>query len=114
MAEGRVDPARALGLPYDGVKTPQVKGREREVKMAKDRGARPHPMSGAGRIKDDASDDQTQYEFKSVGKKHTLDGWALDGLFVRAIRQGKTPIYVVEFEDAQIVATITLERKPRG
>ena len=105
------DPARALGLPYDGKRTPQVEGRRAEKRMAKERGARAHPMSGAGRIKDDASDDDTQYEFKQTGKKHTLDGWALDGLFTRAIRQGKTPVYVVEFTDPQIVATITLERK---
>lgn len=109
MAEERDRPG-SLGLPYDVGVTPQVKGRQVEAKMAKDRGARLHPMSGAGRIKDDASSDDIQYEFKNVAKTHTLNGWSLDGLFVRAIRQDKEARYIVYFEDADLTAEITLRR----
>lgn len=81
--------------------------------MAKDRDARPHPMSGAGRIKDDASTETDQYEFKLANKSHTLKGADLYQLFVRAIRQGKEPKYVVYFDSVDITATITLERGRR-
>ena len=110
MAEGRSDPARDLGLPYDSVKTQQVKGRIAERWMAKDFGARPHPMSGAGSIKDDASNDTHQFEFKNVQKSHTIKGTDLYQLFVRAVRQGKEPVYAVYFEDVDITIIGTLER----
>lgn len=99
-----------MNLPYSPRDTPQVKGRKREAKMAKDRGARVHPMSGAGAIKDDASNEDTVYEFKSVKTSHTLHGGALLALFKRAIAQGKTPEYVIEFGDAKIEATLSLRR----
>lgn len=109
MAEGG-SPGERLGLPYAGVKSRQVQGRVAEQRMAKDRGARVHPMSGAGRIKDDASNDEFQYEFKNVLHSHGLRGKDLLALFKRAIRRGKTPLYVVYFEDADITATIHLTR----
>lgn len=90
--------------------TPQVKGRKDEKKMARERGARLHPMSGAGRIKDDASTDDVIYEFKSVKSTHTLSGKALLDLLLRSIKQGKEAEYVVQFGDARIEATITLKR----
>lgn len=110
MADGTGSTEEGLGLPYRVGVTPQVKGRKDEVRMARDRGARVHPNSGAGRIKDDASDEETQYEFKSVRKSHSLSGEALLGLWARAIRRGKNPEYVVYFEAADITATITLQR----
>lgn len=81
--------------------------------MARDRGARLHPNSGAGRIKDDASNDDTIFEFKNVSRTHTLKGKDLLGLFWRALRQGKEARYVVYFEDEDITveATITKGRK---
>lgn len=109
MAEG-LDPARRLGLPYDGVKPRSVQGRIQEKKMAKERGARLHPMSGAGRIKDDASTDDTEYEFKLAGKSHVVKGAELYQLFVRAIRQGKEPVYAVYFDDVDITLEATLTR----
>lgn len=110
MATGGDSPEHRLGLPYRVTKTPQVRGREREVEMAKSRGARPHPMSGAGRIKDDASSEDNQYEFKQAKVSHTMKGKELLDLFRRAVRQGKDPEYVIYFEDADITATITLNR----
>lgn len=110
MADGGTDPARSLGLPYDGLKTRQVQGRVSEKKMAKDRGARLHPMSGAGRIKDDASTEDVQYEFKNVMHSHSLRGKDLLALFKRAIRSGKEAVYVVHFDDVDLTATITLTK----
>jgi hypothetical protein len=82
--------------------------------MAKDRGARLHPNSGSGRIKDDASSDATRYEFKSVDRAHTLHGQALLDLFRRAVREGKEAEYVIFFKKANITATITMQRGNRG
>jgi uncharacterized protein with von Willebrand factor type A (vWA) domain len=95
------------------VKSRQVQGRKAEVRMARDRGARVHPMSGAGRIKDDASSTTDQFEFKNVLKTHTLNGKDLLALFRRAIRIGKNPVYVVYFEDSDITATIHITKGKR-
>lgn len=113
MADGGTDPARSLGLPYDGVKTRQVQGSRAEKRMAKDRGARVHPMSGAGRIKDDASTEGEQYEFKNVMHTHSLKGKDLLALFKRAVRIGKEPVYVVYFEDVDLTAEIRLTKGRR-
>ena len=78
--------------------------------MARDRGAREHPNSGAGRIKDDASTETTQYEFKNVSRTHTLRGQDLLALFKRAVQQGKEAEYVIHFQQENITATITLTR----
>lgn len=94
--------------------TPQVQGRIDEKRMAKEVGARLHPMSGAGSIKDDASNDTTIYEFKSVKKTHTLNGADLEALWLRGIQQGKDVEYVVEFGDARIRASITFHRIRRS
>lgn len=110
MADGFDSPERRLGLRFRVRKTPQEKGRKGEIKMARDRDARPHPGSGSGRIKDDASNDTTRYEFKHVAKSHTLHGGYLLGLFKRALREGLEPEYVIYFEDHDITATITLRR----
>ena len=110
MADGDGAPEQRLNLPYRVSKTQQEKGRIGERKMARDRGAREHPASGAGRIKDDASTDETQYEFKNVAKTHSLKGKDLLALFRRAVRQGKTAEYVIYFQEDNITATITLTR----
>lgn len=110
MAEGSTDPGRQLGLPYDGVKTRQVQGRVAEKRMAKERGARLHPMSGAGSIKNDASTDDIEYEFKNVAKIHSIKGTDLYQLFIRAVRQGKQPMYTIYFEDVDITLEGTLTR----
>lgn len=99
-----------LGLPYQVSKTQQARGRRDEKKMAKAVGAKLHPNSGAGRIKDDASSDTALYEFKSVGSSHVLNGNILYQLFVRAVRADKDPVYVIYFQEADITATVTLTR----
>jgi hypothetical protein len=91
-------------------KSPQEKGRQAEPRIAKSRGARPHPRSGAGRIKWDASSESEVLEIKHVQKSHTLNGAYLDALYRRATQQGKAAVYVIEFTDAKIEATITITR----
>lgn len=103
--------SKEILTPWDNSKnTRQVEGRKSEVRQAKKHGARLHPNSGAGHIKDDASNAETIFEFKDVAKTHQLSGSALDGLFRRAVRQGKNAKYVVIFKEAGIEAIIDLRR----
>jgi hypothetical protein len=67
-------------------------------------------MSGAGGIKADGSDDVYLYEIKDANLSHVLNGQELHGLWLRAIRQGKQAVYIVQFPDFTIEAHIT----PRG
>lgn len=90
-----------LGLPYEK-HTRQVEGRISEKKQARKYGARLHPMSGAGSIKDDASNDETIFEFKDANRTHTLASRDLRALVVRAVRQGKDARYVVTFADGTV------------
>lgn len=60
-------------------------------------GARPHPNSGAGKIKWDASTDQALIEVKEASKSHTVTGALLEKLFRDAVRQNKTAHYVIKF-----------------
>ena len=83
--------------------TPQVKGRKNEIKLAKEYGARPHPNSGAGRIKDDASTDGEVFEFKQANKTHTVNANELEALRKRASREGKDAYYVVEFGNGVLI-----------
>jgi hypothetical protein len=99
-----------LGLPYDPNQTPQVRGRKAEKAMGQTFGARMHPMSGAGSIKDDASNDVAVYEFKNVQKTHTINGSALKGLWRRAIKQDKTPMYVIYFEDDDLTVICSITK----
>lgn len=101
-----------LGLPY-GKHTPQVEGRRAEKRMARERGARLHPMSGAGSIKDDASTEAEVFEFKNANKTHTLNADDLYKLMVRALRAEKEPYYVIQFANG-VTATIHLSRDIRG
>lgn len=101
-----------LGLPYVP-KTPQVQGRVAEKKRAKERGARLHPMSGAGSIKDDASDEDTIYEFKEANRTHTLNSGDLYSLLIRAMRQSKDGRYVITFANG-LVADIHLYTTKMG
>ena len=61
-------------------------------------------------MKDDASTDDTQYEFKDAAKSYTLKGAELRTLFRHAVRQGKEPVFVVFFKDADMTATITITK----
>lgn len=100
-----------LGLPYDKP-TPQVAGRAAEKRMAKERGAKQHPNSGAGRIKRDASSDGWLHEFKQANRTHTLDSRDLDDLHTVAIKQDRDACYTVEFANG-IVAECLIYRKER-
>lgn len=98
-----------LGLPY-GVDTPQVKGRKTEKKIARAEGARLHPNSGAGRIKEDASDDNRLIEIKEAGKTHTLSAKELEVSWRRAVHQNKTSVRILKFGNGITVRmTITKE-----
>lgn len=102
-----VEPIKTSWKPK---KTRQVEGRDSEKRQAKRHGARLHPNSGAGHIKDDASNDDTVYEFKDAKKQHTLKASDLEALFRRSVRQGKDAAYVILFSDNNLEATITLRR----
>lgn len=102
--------AEPIDLPWKPQKTRQVEGRDSEKRQAKKHGVRLHPNSGAGHIKDDGSNDECIYEFKDANKTHTLKGEDLDGLFRRAVRQGKEAKYVILFGHVGLEAEITLRR----
>lgn len=98
-----------LGLPYNK-HTPQVEGRRKEAVVAREKGLRLHPNSGAGSIKEDASDAETIVEIKTMNKSYTLNAAELMGTFQRAVRQGKDSVWIITFANG-IEATITLMRK---
>lgn len=100
-----------LGLPYKP-HTRQVQGRRTEKMIAKDIGARLHPNSGSGRIKEDASDEYALYEIKDAGKTHTLSSKSLETSFVRATRQGKESVWIIKFGNG-ITATMRLTKEDR-
>ena len=101
------DPSKTdLHLPYQK-HTPQVMGRKVEPGMARKLGARLHPNSGAGKIKDDASNEDTVYEFKNANRSFTLNGSDLSATHARAVRQGKEGVWVITFANG-ITAEIHL------
>ena len=85
-------------------------GEQTERQIAKKRGMRAHPRSGAGRIKDDASDEHTQLEVKDANKSHTINAKELLVLWKRAMQQGKEAKYVIYFKSIDMTATLSLER----
>lgn len=99
---------KELNLPWKP-RSRQMDGLASEAQIAKARGARVHPRSGAGKIKWDASDEETLYEMKDANKTHQLSGELLKRLHLAAIQQGKTAEYVIYFTDANLTATIRIE-----
>lgn len=97
-----------MDLPWEP-KTRQQQGRQTEKTVVKKRGGRVHPNSGAGRIKDDGSSDSEVIEVKDANKQHTMVASDLEALYVRAVRQGKDPVYVVRFTNG-IEAEVSLRR----
>jgi hypothetical protein len=85
-------------------------GEQTERHIAKKRGMRPHPRSGAGRIKDDASDEHTVIEVKDANKSHTINAKELLTVWKRAMQQGKEAQYVIYFKSIDMTATMTLRR----
>jgi len=82
--------------------------------MAKSLGAKPHPASGALRIKHDASDHETLYEIKDANKTHTIKGTELTSLWKEATMAEKRPVYVVRFRDADMVLYCSLSKGGRA
>ena len=101
-------------MPW-AVPSRSVQGRKTEEKIIKGRGGFVHPNSGAGRIKDDGHNRDTneQYEVKDANKSYTLKGSELLTLFKRAVRRGRTATFIVYFTDADVTATITVEKGRR-
>lgn len=98
-----------LGLPYKP-HTRQVQGRRTEKKIIKDLGARLHPNSGSGRIKEDGSDPFRLYEVKDAGKTITLTAKALLTSWTRAVQQGKSAVWIIKFGNG-MTATIHLTKE---
>ena len=103
------DKATPSSLPWS-VRSRQKQGRVTEKEIAKKRGARVHPNSGALRIKHDASDDETLYEIKDANKTYTLAGKELLELWKRSAMELKDPVFIVYFTDADLTATITITK----
>ena len=98
-----------IDMPWS-VRTRQKEGDQTEKQIAKKRGARVHPRSGAGSIKDDASDDDTQYEIKDANKSYTLNATELLTLWRRAVQRGKDAKFVIYFKSIDMTATLTLTK----
>lgn len=98
-----------IEMPW-GIRSRQQSGMKSEKKLAKEAGARLHPRSGAGKIKDDASNEETIFEFKEVAKSHSLSGQKLEELLVRAIQQNKTAQYDIVFLDNNLTFRGTIQR----
>ena len=92
----------AVSDPLEGVhwrpRTRQEDGRRTERQVAKERGARVHPMSGAGRIKGDASTDDEQFEVKDAGKSFRLKETDVLKHDTESIAQRKRGVWVIRFE----------------
>ena len=79
-----------------------------ERRVLTQRGARVHPNSGAGSIKEDGSDDDLLYEVKDCRKSFTLKAADLETTFIRAVRQGKMGCWLIYFSDRDITAEVRL------
>lgn len=91
-------------------RTRQEEGRKTEKEIAKKRGARVHPASGALRIKNDASDNERLYEIKDANKTYTIKGSEVLALWKRAMVELKEPLFVVYFTDADLTVTMTITK----
>jgi hypothetical protein len=65
-------------------------------------------MSGAGSIKDDGSDDSYIYEVKDVSGSYRLDPKAIRQMYVRAVRQGKLPCWLLVWNTEGFTAEIKI------
>jgi hypothetical protein len=99
-----------IELPWQANRSRQEQGGVTERRMAKARGARVHPRSGAGKIKSDASTDTELLEYKDANKSYSLRGDELLTLLKYAVRQGKEPVFVIYFTDADVTAEIKVMR----
>lgn len=84
-----------------------------EKVIARKRGARLHPRSGSGAIKDDASSSEDLLEIKDANVSHTLKAKDLLALYRRAVRKGLRAKYIIYFQSIDVTCTITM-RKGKG
>jgi hypothetical protein len=101
-----------INMPWQP-RTRQKEGEQTERQIAKQRGARAHPRSGAGGIKDDASDDDTQYEIKDANKSYTLQASEVHTLWKRAVKRGKDAHFVIYFKSVDLTCTLTITKGKR-
>ena len=99
------------GLPWK-LRTAQEEGRRSERRVAKQVGARLHPNSGAGRIKNDFNDGETEYEAKLTARKtFTLNARSLKDSWIAALRQGRTGmVWLIEFPDIVVEVHVKPKR----
>lgn len=98
-----------LGLPYEP-RTRQQQGLVTERQVLRERGARQHPRSGAGRIKYDGSTEDAVIEVKDASRSFALNGADLLAAWTIATRQGKDSVWVIRFSNG-IEAEMTLTRR---
>lgn len=98
-----------IELPWSP-RSRQKEGDQTEKKIAKDKGARVHPRSGAGSIKWDASSEDELIEVKDAAKSHTMQGALLNRLLRDAINQGKQAVYVIHFRSFNITVECRIKR----
>lgn len=98
-----------LNLPYKP-HTRQVQGRRTEKKVLRSLGARQHPNSGAGRIKEDGSTPDHLIEVKDANRTFTLNGEDLLVTYLRATRQNKEGVWIITFANG-MEAEIHLTRR---
>lgn len=101
--------AKEIDMPWSA-RSRQKEGEQTEQQIAKRRGARAHPRSGAGSVKDDASDDDTQYEIKDANKSYTLQAAEVLTLWQRAVKRGKDAKFVIYFKSVDCTLTCTITK----
>lgn len=75
----------------------QQQGRSTEKKILRSIGARQHPNSGAGKIKEDGSTEEELVEVKDALKSFTLKAVDLNTSRRRAAQQGKQAMWLIQF-----------------
>lgn len=90
--------------------TRQEVGRTSERKRLKERGAKVHPNSGAGRIKFDGSDENFIIEHKDATQSFTVNKRLIEALHKEAARQGKDGMLIIQFGEYQVECLITRRR----
>lgn len=63
-------------------------------------------------VKDDGHDDDHTYEIKDCRRSFTLKAKDLQDTFVRAVRQGRTPVWLLHFADMDF--TVEMRLLPGG
>src|SRR5690242_8178480 len=88
--------AKTTSIPWTAP-TRQEEGRATEKRELRKRGARQHPRSGAGTIKEDGSTQECLYEIKDARKAFQLNAKDLQTSRRRAIQQDKQAVWIITF-----------------